>query len=96
MLKHNGQSFRPYSTYEPHIIGWIIQSISMFHGDIKGRSYGNERVEISRESDYCLEFDGDTVSLPHRSATLKNIVRRCARTVYLRDTHARNFNVATH
>lgn len=28
----------------------------MFHGDTQGRSYGNERVEISWESDYCLEF----------------------------------------
>jgi len=46
----------------------------MFHGNVKGRSYGNERVEISRESDYCLEFDAIclTVALP---ATLKNVAR---------------------
>lgn len=30
----------------------------MFRSDVKGRGYGNERVEISREFDYCLEFDG--------------------------------------
>lgn len=49
----------------------------MFHDDIKGRSYGNERVEISRESDYCLEFDG--IRVVTSPATPKNIVRRYAR-----------------
>lgn len=53
----------------------------MFHSDIKGRSYGNERVEISRESDYCLEFGGICV-LTLRMA-VKNIMRRSACIVYL-------------
>jgi len=62
----------------------------MFHGNVKGRSYGNERVEISRESDYCLEFDAIrclAVALP---ATLKNVTR----IVYFRHSVRRNFSVA--
>jgi len=90
MLKHNRQSFRPYSTYEPRIIGWIIQSISMFHGDIKGRSYGNERVEISWESDYCLEFDW--IRVVTLQVTLKNIMQRFAYIAYFWDSIRRNFH----
>lgn len=45
----------------------------MFHGDIKGRSYGNERVEISWESDYCLEFGW--IRVVTLQATLKNIMQ---------------------
>lgn len=61
----------------------------MFHGDIKGRSYGNERVEISWESDYCLEFG--RIRVVTSQATLKNIMRRFACVVYLRDSIRRNF-----
>lgn len=53
----------------------------MFHGDIKGRSYGNEGVEISRESDYCLEFGG--ICVVTLRMAVKNIIRRSACIVYL-------------
>lgn len=60
----------------------------MFHGDVKGRSYGNERVEISRESDYCLGFDG--IRVVTSRATLKNVTR-CMCVVYFRDSIQRHF-----
>jgi len=53
----------------------------MFHGDIKGRSYGNERVEISRESDYCLEFGG--ICVVTLRIAVKNIMHHSVHCVFI-------------
>jgi len=65
----------------------------MFHGDIKGRSYGNERVEISWESDYYLEFGW--IRVVALQTTLKNIMRRFAYIVYFRDSIRQNFHLGS-
>lgn len=52
----------------------------MFRSNVKGRSYGNERVEISRESDYCLEFVG-----------IHTVCRRYLAVTVLSEIPSRNF-----